>query len=182
MRCERRPMSRAVVLFTAPKSPYPALGRECYDLARDARTYVGSAPVVAHPPCRAWGRLSHMAKPRDDEKDLGIYALCTARMNGGVVEHPAGSKLFDVIGVRPGTRCRSGGWIMPVWQSWFGHVARKNTWLYIVGVEPRDVPRIPLVLGEPSGRVEKQCAAHRELTPPAMAAWLCELADLARPQ
>lgn len=167
------------MLFTAPKSAYPALGVECFDLARDARTFSGLNPVVAHPPCRAWGRLSHMAKPRPDEKDLGFYAVETARMNGGVVEHPAGSKLFEAYGVRPGKPCRRGGWILPVWQSWFGHVARKNTWLLIYGVRPGDVPRFPLVLGEAAGRVELQCAAHRELTPPAMAEWLVELATLA---
>jgi len=168
-----------VVLFTAPKSPYPALGVECFDRDRDARTFTGSAPVVAHPPCRAWGPLAHMAKPRHDERELGIFALATVRMNGGVLEHPAGSKLFDVISLRPGARCRAGGWILPIWQSWFGHVARKSTWLYICGIEPRDVPRMPLLLGDVPGRVESQHSADRELTPPELARWLLDLAGRA---
>lgn len=165
-----------VALFTAPKSAYLERGIECFDAGRDARTFTGRNPVIAHPPCRAWGRLRHMAKPRDDEKDLGAFAIAAVRRNGGVLEHPAGSKLFDLIDVRPGRRCSLGGWVLPVWQSWFGHVARKSTWLYIVGVEPSEVPRLPLVLGHAAGRVERQCAAHRELTPPAMADWLIDLA------
>lgn len=174
-------MSAAVVLFTAPKSVYGRFsGVECYDRERDARNYRGPHPVVAHPPCRAGGRLRHMAKPRHDEKELGIFAWATVRMFGGVVEHPAGSKLFELVGARPGGVDRAGGWVLPIWQSWFGHPARKSTWLYIVGCRPADVPRMPLVLGHAAGRVELQSAAHRELTPPDLAVWLLELAARCR--
>lgn len=58
-------------LYVRRDSPYKALPDvECYDVDRDARSYAGPWPVVAHPPCRAWGRLRHMAKPRVDERDL----------------------------------------------------------------------------------------------------------------
>jgi hypothetical protein len=45
-------------LYVDPKGIYPRLlGPEhCWDEARDARTYAGPGPVVAHPPCQRWGR------------------------------------------------------------------------------------------------------------------------------
>lgn len=170
----------SVVLCTRADSVYRDLGADCFDLARDARTYMGTAPVVAHPPCRAWGRLSHMAKPRADELALGVWCLATVRMFGGVLEHPAHSRLFSLIGVRPGVRCATGGWVLPLRQQWFGHPARKDTWLYIVGVEPADVPRMPLVLGESGRTVESQCRADREKTPIELARWLLDLVSRVR--
>lgn len=78
---------------------------------------------------------------------------------------------------------------MGVHQNWWGHRATKATLLYIVGVDPRDVPLFPMVLGDGthvikretrSNRRERQmkhCTkAEREHTPPAFAAWLVELA------
>lgn len=163
------------VLCTRKDSVYLALGADCFDIDRDARTYAGTAPVVAHPPCRAWGKLAQMAKPRPDEMALGIWTLQTVRTFGGVLEHPAHSRLFSLIGVSPGQRCRLGGWVLPIRQQWFGHPARKDTWLYIKGVEPARVPRMPLVLGEASRTVESQCRADREKTPRDLAQWLLEL-------
>ena len=56
---------------------------DVYDIDRDARNFIGDYPVIAHPPCRAWGMLSHMANPRPDEKDLAWFALDKVRTNGG---------------------------------------------------------------------------------------------------
>ena len=52
--------SNQTVLFVAPNSIYKELGCDCYDAGRDARTYTGSAPVVAHPPCQLWGKLARV--------------------------------------------------------------------------------------------------------------------------
>lgn len=169
-------MSGVPVLCTRSDSVYLALGADCFDAGRDCRTYRGTRAVVAHPPCRAWGRLSHMAKPRADEKDVGVWCLATVRMFGGVLEHPAHSRLFDLAGVRPGKRDAGGGYVVPVRQQWFGHPARKDTWLYVVGVEPGRLPRMPLVLGEASRTVESQSRADRERTPVDLARWLLEVA------
>ena len=52
-------MHPVVVLFVRADSIYKTLpGVECYDEARDARTWPGGCPVVAHPPCRTWGTNS----------------------------------------------------------------------------------------------------------------------------
>ena len=53
------------ILFARDDSRYKQLdGYDVYDIHRDARNYCKSYPVIAHPPCRAWGMLSHMANPR----------------------------------------------------------------------------------------------------------------------
>lgn len=166
-------------LFVRENSCYFDLAEMAFDAKRDARCYDGSLPVVAHPPCRAWGRLSHFAKPREDEKDLAIFAVDTVRRCGGVLEHPSASRLFVTAGLpSPGTTQRDafGGFTFVVDQSWFGHRAPKRTWLYIVGIEPASLPELPFHLGIASGRVEDFGRAEREATPPAFAKWLCELA------
>lgn len=178
------------VLFARADSVYKQLpGVDVFDVERDARTWNGGCPVVAHPPCRAWGRLRKFAKPRPDEKDLARWAVAQVRKFGGVLEHPAASTLWqDQDLPPPGKRDAFGGWTLPVTQYWFGHRAEKATWLYIVGVEPRDIPAMPLQLGEAT-HVIRPCTAHasadrkpsvtkaeREHTPPLLAAWLVDLA------
>lgn len=163
-------------------------------MARDARTYEGNLPVVAHPPCRAWGTMSHMAKPRPDEKDLAPWAVETVRRCGGVLEHPKRSKLWPhmglpLIGGEPDSFV---GWTLLVPQFWWGHKAEKETLLYIVGVPPRRLPPLGFQLGEAthvvaaSGRradgtrrADKRpeiTKAEREHTHPEFARWLVDLA------
>lgn len=179
------------VLFARSDSIYKRVaGADVFDLERDARTYHGPLPVVAHPPCRAWGRLRHFAKPRPDEKALGLFAVHQVRTWGGVLEHPESSTLWVAAGLpRPGCGVDEfGGWTLPVSQKWWGHRAEKRTWLYIVGVPSRRVPTMPFVLGEApctvglySGRNRSNARpeiskAEREATPEAFALWLLDLA------
>lgn len=185
------------VLFARADSNYKALpGTDVWDIERDARRYRGQAPVVAHPPCRAWGRLRALAKPRPDEKELAIFAVAEVRRCGGVLEHPAHSTLWSAAGLpMPGQVDEFGGWTLPIVQSWWGHRAEKATWLYIVGVAPAQVPPMPIVLGESTHvitqsrgrrgvRMKKgmpgwrpECTKpEREHTPPQLAAWLVDLA------
>lgn len=176
------------VLFAREDSCYKALpGVEVFDAERDARTYDGPWPVVAHPPCRAWGRLRAFAKPRPDERNLGRLAVALVREFGGVLEHPAGSTLWPAQNLpRPGERDAFGGWTLAAPQKWWGHRAEKATWLYVVGCEPRDQPDMPLVLGEAAYVVQSRkrddyrphiTKAEREHTPPELASWLVELAN-----
>ena len=103
---------------------------------------------MAHPPCRAWGKLFYFAKPRAGEKELGPFAANQVRRFGGVLEHPKDSKLWAAAGLPvPGQVDAYGGWTLPISQHWWGHRAEKMTWLYIVGCKPQDIPPIPLHLG-----------------------------------
>lgn len=171
-------MTAVAVLFARSNTVYHGFElADVWDIKRDARNYRGAAPVVAHPPCRAWGRLHHLAKPRHDERELALFAVDAVRQWGGVLEHPAGSKLWEAGSLpRPGTRDRFGGFTMPILQSWFGHRAPKNTWLYCCGLEPSEVPAFPLALGFAPGRIELMGRAEREATPPELASWLLDLA------
>lgn len=185
------------VLFARQDSNYKAMSQcDVWDAERDARLWPGGTQVVAHPPCRSWSVLKHFAKPREGERDLGPWAVEQVRRWGGVLEHPKGSQLWAHCGLpAPGVRDEFGGWTKPVSQKWWGHRAEKPTLLYIVGCEPRDVPALPLTLGEaprvlfnkrglragmPGFRTE--CTREeREHSPPDFAAWLVELAGRCKP-
>lgn len=162
-------------LFVRPDSVYKGLpGVDCYDADRDARTWPGGVPVVAHPPCRAWGQLRQFAKPRPDERELAPWAVSMARQFGGVVEHPLRSQLWRAVGcASPGIRDRFGGVLLTVHQSWWGHRAQKASGLYFVGA---DVPALPFDLVPGVVPVERMCRAEREHTPAALAAWLVAVA------
>lgn len=176
-------------LFVRPDSIYKTMpGVDAWDMERDARKWPGGCPVVAHPPCRAWGQLSHMAKPRHDEKELAVFAVDMVRKNGGVLEHPKQSKLWPHMQLpEPGETDVFGGWTLPIDQFWWGHRAQKSTRLYICGCHKKDIPSFPIVLGEAefvvgtssSGKREIT-KAEREHTPPALADWLVELAKKCR--
>lgn len=179
---------KVAALFTRADSVYKALpGVDAWDMERDARRWPGGGPAVAHPPCRAWGRLRQFAKPRDDERALGPWAVDQVRRFGGVLEHPAESTLWAHCGLpRPGRFPDDfGGWTLPIDQFHWGHRAEKSTWLYIVGCDPDDLPPIPHREGSPTHcvrptksypRLPSITKAEREHTPPALAEWLVEVA------
>ena len=176
------------VLFARADSVYKTLPDcDVYDIERDARSWAGGCPVVAHPPCRAWGRLRQFAKPRDGEKLLAIEALSHVRQFGGVLEHPSESSLWAEQGMpRPGKAPDAFlGYSIGIQQFHWGHRAEKSTWLYIVGCHPDDLPPIPVREGKPTHcvrptksypRLPSITKAEREHTPPDLAVWLVELA------
>lgn len=187
------------VLFARSDSFYKSInGCDVYDIERDARSFSGGMPVVAHPPCRAWGQLRALANPILGEKELAFFALDQVRKNGGVLEHPKNSTLWPVAGLpAPGQRDKFGGWTLPINQNCWGHRAEKPTRLYIVGCDPSGIPEIPMLLGEAShicgssgrrrdgSRLRKGdfgwrpeiTKAEREHTPEDLAFWLVELAS-----
>ena len=124
-----------------------------WDEARDARTYAGPHPVVAHPPCQRWGKMwfgqpltvkrTGVRKVKGDDGGCFAAALDAVRRFGGVLEHPWGSHAWPHfnLNVPP----REGGWVTAdylgggrwgwtccVEQGRYGHYARKPTLLYAV--------------------------------------------------
>lgn len=120
-----------------------------WDEARDARKYDGPHPVVAHPPCQLWVNFAALNFKRwggehnRPGNDGGCFssALASVRRWGGVLEHPASSNAWDAHGLTPPAGCGwqqnlDGEWVTEVWQSAYGHKARKRTWLLYVGARP----------------------------------------------
>ena len=182
------------VLYARADSVYKTLrGCDVWDIERDARKYCGMNPVVAHPPCRAWGHLRGFANPRPDEKALALAAVSQVRRCGGVLEHPAYSTLWAAAGLPlPGHGIDAfGGFSVEVLQFWFGHCCEKRTWLYVVGCSR--LPSIQLPLGESThqiagrGRLKYPGSkpgvgkATREKTPPAFARFLVTVAKNCKP-
>lgn len=135
-------------LFVTESTVYRSLGLDCWPESRDARQYRGPDPVVAHPPCKRWGRYwsggpsAKVRRHRGD--DLGCFAsaLWSVRTFGGVIEHPACSSAWRWFGLPKPVRI--GGWSEPdsfggrschVEQGHYGHLAPKPTWLYLVAGE-----------------------------------------------
>jgi hypothetical protein len=131
-------------LYVEPAGAYVGLPHvDPWDEARDARTYAGPWPVVAHPPCERWGRFWHGSPRKPHQFKLGddggcfAAALASVRAWGGVLEHPADSHAWAAFGLRRPSRSGGwvqaddhGGWTCYVEQGHYGHAARKATWLY----------------------------------------------------
>lgn len=184
------------VLYIDPRGPYPKLGVDCWDATRDAREYRGPHPIVAHPPCGPWGRLKHLYK--GNEHNCALFAVDHVRAYGGVLEHPAHSDLWKYRALpKPGEPTDEyDGYTVEVCQVDWGHVARKRTWLYLVGVPSSALVTPPV--REPThwiygghGRAGKKakttpvppgikiCSAQqRRRTPVAFAQYLISLAEL----
>ena len=115
-----------------------------WDRERDARNYAGPHPVVAHPPCQLWVNFAALNykryggehnRPGNDDGCFA-HALKCVREFGGVLEHPAFSNAWHEFDLQ---RPSAIGWrrsethynefTCEVWQSAYGHPARKRTWL-----------------------------------------------------
>jgi hypothetical protein len=178
-------------LFVARDSVYKTFPDvDCWDIDRDALNWPGGNPGIFHPPCRLWSKwMRHFSTAPESEKNLALWSVNKVRENGGVLEHPACSVLWDEAALpRPG-KSDQWGLSIAIYQQWFGHKAQKATWLYVCGV--KNLPQIPLVLGQPDchySAVRKvnnpnvQRLSHRERhgTPIEFAKWLIEIAAIAQ--
>ena len=174
------------VLFARKDSPYKTFPDfDVWDVDRDARTFFEKMPVIAHPPCRAWGQLSQMANHVEGEKQLAFLALAQVRLNGGILEHPLRSKLWNEASLPIDDEIDLfGGYTIVIDQWHFGHVARKPTNLYIVGVPREKLPSLPHRHGLPrkticgiNGQPGRRCTQYeREYTPTNLILWLRKVA------
>ena len=176
---------KIAVLFARSDSAYKDdADFDVYDIERDAREFCKKIPVLAHPPCRAWGQLSHMANPREGEKQLAYFALAQVRLNGGVLEHPASSRFFKMANLPEGLlQDEFGVFVITIDQFDFGHVAHKSTKLYICGLAINNLPTLPAknyattdrsICGNVKGT--KRCTQYqREYTPTPLIEWLKEV-------
>lgn len=142
-------MNRIAALYVATNGVYFDLPNvDPWDKRRDARTYAGPHPVIAHPPCERWGRYWGGAPWQTERKQKGddggcfAAALTAVRQFSGVIEHPEASHAWTAFGLNFPPRC--GGWVVAdfldgwtccVDQGHYGHRARKATWLYAHGID-----------------------------------------------
>lgn len=140
---------RVAALFVQPDGCYAGMPDvDAWPESRDARTYAGPLPVVAHPPCQRWGRLGAVnfvrwgGEHNRPGNDAGCFAsaLESVRRWGGVLEHPADTVAWPTYHLpRPASIGWTGGWqpgewVCEVWQSAYGHKANKRTWLLYCGI------------------------------------------------
>ncbi len=164
-------------LFVKTDGPYFALPQvDPWDLGRDARSYAGPHPIVAHPPCQRWGKFwagqplhikrTGERKTKGDDGGCFEAALEAVRRWGGVLEHPEGSHAWPHFGLNKPPR--EGGWIVAdfrggwtccVEQGRYGHYARKPTWLYVCGI--KDLPE--LRWGKSAARLDPAVVARMGL-------------------
>ncbi len=186
------------VLFCDLRGPYPGLVADCWGEERDARLYAGPNPVICHPPCQLWTNFAGLNYKRyggahnRPGNDGGCFAsaLDAVRRWGGVLEHPAGSYAWETFYLPPpaasGWVACSDGWTAEVWQSAYGHKARKRTWLFYSG------EALPLELNWSRSPGSHQCGwfdrkrptlSKREAsaTPLAFAELLVSIAAQAKP-
>lgn len=168
--------TKIAVLCAARDSVYKSFNNlEVYDQAKNARTFTGNQPIIAHPPCRGYSAfMRHWAKPAPGEKDLALY--CTEKLltNGGVLEHPAHSiylkrfikdKRFKITEIH---------------QSWFEYPVTKKTWL----LTPKHykIPDIPFNLINPLQNqrkiFENMSHTQRHYTTINLATWLINLVEI----
>jgi hypothetical protein len=95
-------------LYVLKDGPYAIEGIDAWNESRDARTFRGPGPVIAHPPCERWGRYwggGPMLHGKPGQKLLGddggcfAHALWSVRTFGGVLEHPEASHAFHYYGL-----------------------------------------------------------------------------------
>jgi hypothetical protein len=177
------------VLFVRKDSAYKKRKTwDAYDADRNALEFKGGTPCVCHPPCRKWGILAHMAtSAKRGEKWLAVWSVVQVRLNGGILEHPATSRLFKKY--LPDTSDgvdTYGGFTIEVDQFDFGHVAHKRTKLYICGISKDQLPALPPTRNEPTDRSicgnvagTKRCTQYqREYTPEDLIDWFEKVLDL----
>lgn len=155
-----------------------------WDRRKNYRKCRDHYPVIAHPPCAQWGRTAPLASKNMETKSLALLCLQEVRRCGGILEHPRDSSLWGFANIPlSGARDQFGGLCITIDQFDYGHVARKMTTLYIVGL-----PRMTAleaayrlsclgasgVSNRQPERILECSKAVRELTPARLARAMCQ--------
>lgn len=137
-------MNKIPVLFCEEKSNYKKFDYfDCFDFKKNALTFKGNEAVICHPPCQHWSKLKYFTKRPIHEKRLAIWAMLLVSKNGGILEQPKGSYLFNIISKLIKEK-KINGFIISINQHWFGHPCKKETLLYINGLNYNDLPALEL--------------------------------------
>ena len=174
--------SPVAALCVAGRSIYQHMaGVMAYDRRRDARSFPGGCPVVAHPPCRTWSKfLRHQARPADYEGERELARWCVRMVieNGGVLEQPADSLLWTDQNLPVPNAPAEDPFLYSVYveQSWFGYATRKPTWVLVAGVPRHQLPALPFNFHAQSLALGKGSAFARSRTMQGFADWLCQTA------
>jgi hypothetical protein len=162
------------ILFAAKDSIYKTIpDLDVWDEDRDALKWLGGNPGVFHPPCRLWSKwMGHLAKAPLSEMELARWSVEQVKKWGGILEHPAESKLFKEMNLPH----------VEVDQFHWGHLMRKRTWLYVCGISC--LPPMPFRKGDPEVRWDNRNSTklpyltkkQRQATPLDFALWLVEAA------
>jgi hypothetical protein len=139
-----------------------------WDIKRNAMLYKGNKPVIAHPPCKRWGRYwsggpsSKTKLLKGDDNNMFAHSLWVVRTFGGIIEHPEASHAWSWFGLNKPPK--KGEWVKAdnyggltccVEQGHYGHKARKATWLYINKIKP-----IELKWGSSGSKMKMELSPH----------------------
>lgn len=159
---------KIAILCAAQDSTYfeidsPFYELDIYTVERPLKLFYDSCPVICHPPCAQWSSLRAMSNYNESELNLVYDCFRWVRKNGGIIEHPNGSKFMrEFIGY---DNCQR------VNQSWFGFPATKETLLYTNRVKLSPVPLSPII---PTGKVCAMYAPLRSRSTVEFNKWLCD--------
>lgn len=176
------------VLCCRRDSVYKHLGVDCWDADRNAWGYDGSGPVIAHPPCRVWARLSQFVVANDvevaNEVVLGLFCASVVKERGGVLEHPATSALWRHADLPLPGEVRGRCFSFRAPQFWWGHACRKESWFFVSGCTLGDLPAVPFRLEGPRVSYIQDSRSGdpaRDGTPYELAKWLIEVCNRISP-
>lgn len=183
------PGRTVTVLCAARSSVYRAIpGVDTITRTRNAWHVNPQGPIVAHPPCRCWSRakmLSSMTTlKRIEEMLLGMECVRLVIKNGGVLEHPAHSRLWACAHLpRPESSDHSSNvWSICIDQANYGYPCCKPTWLLFSRISAKDVLFCNWNLAP--GTLKRQMDVTpglRSRTPADFAAFLIRCANHSRP-
>lgn len=143
---------------------YKIPGLDLWNQERDAYNFTGSNPVICHPPCAQWSKLKAFAGTNKQEKELAYFCIEKVNQNGGILEHPAGSGIWKLPGIKREN-------IISINQHWFGFPAQKRTWLYFTQVKPIS---FPLNFNCPVKTVTELHSSSRSKQPLSFCIWLVQ--------